>query len=168
MNFKECPGGFDLHNDSGACGCDPVISRDDIHCFINNQTILRPAKTWIGFINSSSNSSKTGVVFSEHCPYYGYCLSHAVYLSSDDPDVQCVGNRTGVLCGQYVEGYSLTIGSQQCSECSNVYLLLLLPFIASGLVLVAVLFVLNLTVTEGSINGLIFYANVVSMSRSIL
>ena len=36
---------------------------------------------------------------------------------------------------------------------------------ASGLVLVAVLFVLNLTVTEGSINGLIFFANVVSMSH---
>ena len=30
---------------------------------------------------------------------------------------------------------------------------------------VGVLFVLNLTVTEGAINGLIFYANVIAMSR---
>ena len=32
----------------------------------------------------------------------------------------------------------------------------------------AVLFVLNLTVTEGSINGLIFYANVIGMDHSVL
>ncbi len=47
------------------------------------------------------------------------------------------------------------------------YLLLLLPFAVCGLVLVAVMFVLNLTVTDGSINGLIFYANVFAMSRSV-
>ena len=52
-----------------------------------------------------------------------------------------------------------------CSKCSNVYLLLLLPFSMAGLVLVVLLFALNLTVTEGSINGLIFYANVVEMAR---
>ena len=38
----------------------------------------------------------------------------------------------------------------------------------SGLFLVGVLFALNLTVTEGSINGLIFYANVIAMSRVAL
>ena len=156
VNLKTCPAG-------GACKCDHVLSREDIHCFINNQSILRPANTWIGFVN---NSNKTGVVFSEHCPH-GYCLPCDVYLSGDDPDIQCADKRTGVLCGQCVKNYSLTLGSQKCSECSNLYLLLLFPLAASGLVLVAVLFVLNLTVTEGSINGLIFYANVISMSQYI-
>ena len=37
----------------------------------------------------------------------------------------------------------------------------------AGLLLVVVLFALNLTVTEGSINGLIFYANVLSMSNAV-
>ena len=32
----------------------------------------------------------------------------------------------------------------------------------------AILFALNLTVTEGSINGLIFYANVIAMNRAVL
>jgi hypothetical protein len=38
----------------------------------------------------------------------------------------------------------------------------------AGLLLVAIFFSLNLTVTEGSINGLIFYANVIAMNQSIL
>ena len=159
VDLKPCPIGFALDND--ACKCDKVIGREGIHCFINNQSILRPANTWIGF---NAHSSETGVVFSEHCPH-GYCLPRDVHLSADDPDIQCADNRTGVLCGQCVKNYSLTLGGQKCSECSNLYLLLLFPLAASGLVLVAVLFVLNLTVTEGSINGLIFYANVISMSQ---
>ena len=64
--------------------------------------------------------------------------------------------------------YSLTLDSQKCSECSNLYLLLLLPLAASGLVLVAVLFLLNMTVADGSINCLIFYANVVAITHSSL
>ena len=159
VDLKPCPIGFVLDND--ACKCDKVLGREGINCFINNQSILRPANTWIGF---NAHSIETGVVFSEHCPH-GYCLPRDVYLSADDPDIQCADNRTGVLCGQCVKNYSLTLGGQKCSECSNLYLLLLFPLAASGLVLVAVLFVLNLTVTEGSINGLIFYANVISMSQ---
>ena len=160
VDLKACPAGFALN--SGACKCDHVLSREDIHCFINNQSILRPANTWIGFAN---NSNITGVVFSEHCPH-GYCLPHDVYLGGDDPDIQCADNRTGVLCGQCVKKYSLALGSQKCSECSSLYLLLLFPLATSGLVLVAVVLVLNLTVTDGSINGLIFYANVISMTHS--
>ena len=170
VDLRDCPIGFALH-DSGMCVCDPAISRVDIQCFISNQTILRPANTWIGFMTESGSShgrsNNTGVVFCEHCPH-GYCLSRDTYLSSDDPNTQCVGNRTGLLCGECVDGYSLTLGGQKCSKCSNSYLLLVLPLAASGLTLVGLLFALNLTVTKGSINGLIFYANIVAMSQSVL
>lgn len=139
-----CPIGFSLDNESESCGCDPAINRDGVHCFINNLTFERPANTWIGFFNS--NETGTGVDFNEHCPH-GYCSPKDVTLTSDDPDVQCVDNRTGILCGQCSEGYSLTLGSQKCYVCSNLYLLLLLPLAILGLVLVVVLFFLNLTVT---------------------
>ena len=167
VTFKDCPIGFSLDQD-GKCGCDPVISRNDISCLIESQSILRPANTWIGFVveDSYTPSNKTGVVFSEYCPL-GYCLSRSVHVTSDDPDVQCTDRRTGVLCGQCVEGYSFTLGSQRCYYCSDMYLLLLFPLAVLGIVLVAVLFLLNLTVTDGSINGLIFYSNVVAMSHSI-
>ena len=159
VDLKACPIGFDLKN--GSCKCNSVFSREDIRCFINNQSILHPANTWMGFKESFNQKS---VMFSKLCPH-GYCLAHDVYLSSDDPDIQCADNRTGVLCGRCLKNYSLTFGRQKCSKCSNMYMLLMFPLAASGLVLVAVLFVLNLTVTEGSMNGLIFYANVVSMSH---
>lgn len=166
--LDDCPLGFTLSHDMGKCVCDPVISRNDIHCYINNQSILRPAYTWIGFISDiSSGLNVTGVLFHDHCPY-GHCLGHNVYLNSSNTRTQCEAHRTGLLCGMCEGGYSLTLGNEKCSKCSNKFLLLLLPLAAAGLVLVALLFALNLTVTEGSINGLIFYANVMEMTHSNL
>ena len=86
-------------------------------------------------------------------------------ITSSTGDDQCEPHRTGLLCGKCQEGYSLTLGSEKCDKCSNVFLLLIMPLAVSGLLLVSVLFALNLTVTEGTINGLIFYANVIAMSR---
>ena len=44
-----------------------------------------------------------------------------------------------------------------CQQCSNLYLLLIIPIGVSGLLLVIVMFVMNLTVSEGTINPFIFY-----------
>ena len=165
MHLKDCPPGFSLSNSARKCVCDPVIRKSGIQCYINNQSILRPANTWIGFYNDPHH--KTGVMFHDHCPY-GYCSSQSVNVTISDPDIQCENNRTGLLCGQCREDYSLTLDSQKCSKCSNLYLLLLLPLAVSGLVLVAVLFLLNMTVADGSINCLIFYANVVAITHSSL
>ena len=165
--LRDCPLGFVLSKATGECVCDPVISRDDVHCYISNQSILRPANTWIGFLggpyDGNESSNESGVIFHSYCQY-GHCLDQSVVLDAGDPDVQCTRNRTGLLCGRCKDGYSLTLGSGSCSKCSNYFLFLLVPFAISGLVLVAFLFLLNLTVTEGSINGLIFYANIVAMS----
>ena len=46
------------------------------------------------------------------------------------------------------------------------YLSLVLPFAVAGLGLVALLMVLNLTVSVGTINGLIFYASIIQISES--
>ena len=45
-------------------------------------------------------------------------------------------------------------------NCSNWYLFLLPVFALAGIVLVAVLMFLNLSVSVGTINGLLFYANI--------
>ena len=94
----------------------------------------------------------------------GYCSTEAVSFNNSNVDAQCAPHRTGLLCGKCKNGYSLMLGDQKCSICSDIYLLLLLPLALSGLMLVAVLFALNLTVTEGTVNGLIFFANVVEMA----
>ena len=141
-----------------------MLASANVECDINNQSILRPANTWIGFVKQPSNQS--GVIFHRNCPI-GYCLPHNVKITIDTSDGQCEPNRTGLLCGKCEEGYSLTLGTEKCEECSNTYLLILLPLAVTGLLLVAFLFALDLTVTEGDINGLIFYANVMVMSQSV-
>ena len=165
VQLLDCPLGFSL---TESCVCDSRLKYSNVECNINNQSFLRPASSWIGFINvSSAASSKPGVMFHPNCPI-GYCLPRDVSVTSNTTDSQCEPQRTGLLCGKCREGYSLTLGNQKCMKCSNTYLLLILPFAVAGLFLVAVLFALNLTVTEGNINGIVFYANVMALNHTML
>ena len=167
VHLMKCPLGFPLSPTQGKCQCD---SHYDVECNINTKSFWRSAnsRTWIGFIDKSSNaSSKPGIMYHPNCPI-GYCSHRDVNITSNTSDNQCEPHHTGLLCGECEEGYSLTLGDGKCVQCSNTHLLLLLPLALSGLFLVAILFALNLTVTEGSINGLIFYANVITMNRAVL
>ena len=47
------------------------------------------------------------------------------------------------------------------------YILLILPIAIAGVVLVLLLFVLNLTVTDGTINGFILYVNIISINTPV-
>ena len=83
--------------------------------------------------------------------------------------MQCASNRTGILCGACMENFSLAIGSSQCIECPNSHnTSLLLVFAAGGILLVLLILALNFTVTQGLINGLIFYANIVWPYKLVL
>ena len=54
------------------------------------------------------------------------------------------------------------LGTSECRQnCSNLWLLLIVPFAVAGLLLVFFIHYLNLTVTMGTVCGLIFYANVI-------
>ena len=162
ITLKACPAGFVLGL-SGGCECDPILAINNIQCYISNQSFERPKNYWLGFIN---DSSELVVAFVVNCPI-GYCTPDVLKITRNTSNSQCESNRAGLLCGKCQKGYSLTLANGKCAKCSNTYLLLLFPFAVAGLLLVVVLFALNLTVTEGSINGLIFYANVLSMSNSI-
>ena len=59
------------------------------------------------------------------------------------------------------------LGSNQCGQCTNGYITLIIPFALAGIALVAFVFVLNITVSVGTINGLVFYANVVKIYEPI-
>ena len=71
------------------------------------------------------------------------------------------------MCGQCQEGLS-TVFSSHCKTCSNVYLLLIIPIIVVGFILVVLLFLLNLTVTDGAVNGFILYVNIIGINSPIL
>ena len=52
-------------------------------------------------------------------------------------------------------------------KCTNVHILITIIVLVAGIVLVVLLYVLNLTVTNGTINGIIFYANIISINYSV-
>ena len=158
-----CPNGF-IKIDK-RCQCDPVLVQCGItNCNINDQTILRPANSWISSI--THNNSYTYHI-SLHCPFH-YCLPHSSRLNFSTPNSQCQFNRSGLLCGQCQQGLSTVFSSSSCQQCSSTFLLLIIPIAVTGLVLVLMLFALNLTVTDGIINGFILYVNIISIDTPLI
>ena len=157
----DCPLGFELNENSSTCDCIDYLTRNGITCNIMDQTVHRTAFVWIG------NNSNDIIVVHHNCPF-DYCNQTVSDFSLYTQEEQCSFNRTGVLCGACQPGYSLVLGTSLCStECSNIYLLLLLPIVMAGLVLVALLLKCNLTVSTGTINGLIFYANIIQVNNKV-
>ena len=164
ITLKECPPGFHISGTTYLCECATELKHHNIKCDINTNSIYRPPSTWIGYHNATGD--KSGILMYSHCPL-GYCKSTTTELHISSPDTQCAMNRSGVLCGACKSGLSLALGTSQCLDCSNKTLALLIAFSVAGLALVLLLVTCNLTVTEGTINGLIFYANIIWINRSI-
>ena len=62
------------------------------------------------------------------------------------------------------------IGSNRCANCTDTKLVsvsIIILAAAAGVVLVILLMILNLTVSVGSVNGLLFYANLVKLNESV-
>ena len=163
VKYKECPFGFIIPKNTTIMSCQCLTSNMPVkHCIIEKQTISKSPTAWIGMYNTDN---KTHLVTSTRCPL-DYCdpeVSSVHSLSASlDQDKQCRYNRTGVLCGSCPGNWSLVLGSSECRDnCSNMYLLLILPFAVAGFLLVLIIHFLNLTVTMGTVCGLIFYANIV-------
>ena len=159
VNIESCPIGYPLVND--ICICRPELKTCSITCNVNTQLIRRHDDMWIGYENDSNC-----LIVYHNCPF-DYCNEGTVIFNITSPEPQCLLNRSGTLCGQCAEGLSLMLGSNQCRQCTNNYIFLIIPFASAGIALVAFVIALNLTVSVGTINGLIFYANVVKMFEHI-
>ena len=162
-DILDCPPGFQLSQTQPAiCICTDRLQQFTNTCQVNDQTVLRKhdAQFWVGYDNHSR-----GVILHPHCPF-DYCTSEETHLAVDDSDKQCNYNRSGLLCGRCSENLSLALGSSSCLQCSNSYLTLLAAFVFAGIALVVFLLVLRLTVAVGTINGLIFYANVLAVNSA--
>ena len=164
-----CPAGLTLNNNTAACSCYPVLAKDGFKCSIRKTTgfLVWNSTVWVNATFNESHS--TGIIYSRSCPLL-YCKSGNKTINiGDDPNKQCTSNRTGILCGACMENFSLAIGSSRCIECPNSHnVALLLAFAAAGVFLVFFILALNLTVTQGLINGIIFYANIVWAYKIIL
>ena len=160
VKLLPCPIGFVLKN--GTCDCDPTLKDKHIHidtCYIDQSTIRRPDNSWISHIQSN-------YLLCKNCPM-DYCLPQSSNVNLENPDMQCQFNRTGILCSQCQHSLSMVFGSSRCVHCTNVHLLVSVIVLVAGIVLVTLLYILNLTVTTGTINGIIFYANIININDSV-
>ena len=163
-----CPPGFNISTSNKSCVCEQRLAHytGEHKCSITNGVgqITRDShqQFWVGYDNQSD-----GLILHPLCPF-DYCVSHKVVITLDNMDIQCAYNRSGLLCGRCKEGYSLVLGASQCKQCTNSHLVLLIPFAVMGVALVFLLLVSKLTVATGTLSGLVFYANIVGVNRSIL
>ena len=153
--------GFTLDNVSGFCVCVDQLRERNMICALDSKIITRQPPYWL------SNYSNH-LLLHDNCPY-DYCKPGQVQIVMTEPNIseQCAFNRYGTLCGSCREGFSHVFGSSKCLKCSNVYVLLIIPFVLIGIALVVFLFIFNLTVANGTINGLIFYANIVKINEAV-
>ena len=170
---SECPLGFSLSNTSLGCGCDPELTDYVTNCNVQNNSVQRQGNTWISFPHGNDSNDDSDILVHDYCPY-DYCRppseNAAFWFNLSDTngsDAQCAFNRTGQLCGCCQDGYSLTLGGSECRLCTNTGLVLIIPFALAGIALVLVMIVCNLTLATGTINGPLFYANILIANRFV-
>ena len=184
VHLHQCPVGFELSDKPPyECVCNPVLSKflvdaSEVKCNISSNTIsFQQRRMWIGCLdteNENKFSTCKNLIVAPNCDYYCHSAkndSHnrVIEISVMDPDSQCSPGHTGILCGACKPGYSRILGGAlECHEgCTNRNLPFLIPFfLALNILLVIFIMLLNITVTEGTINGLLVYTMVVQTRRT--
>ena len=183
VQIHPCPLGFILDNiKTGDCVCSPVLyafAKDNsilMKCSIQTQTFTKSTSTvsWAGLIEIEDGINVFGI--SRSCPI-GHCMANPAFdLFQSTGKTQlfaayqidekvyetplCINDREGTLCGKCKDGLSLVFGSQKCIRCSNKWIWTALVQVALGPIVIYLLYVLRLTLTTGTLNGIIFYAQV--------
>ena len=163
ISFLLCPPGFSLTSEKPfKCDCNHQLQHlPTVKCHIQHQTISRSGLVWVG-----SDGNET-VITSQQCPL-DYCKQEDINVTLNNSDSQCNYNHSGTLCGGCQAGLSLVLGSNRCQHCSNTHIGLLIPFAISGIVLVFFIKVTDLTLSQGTLNCFIFYANVIKANEHLL
>ena len=164
ISLLPCHPGFHISNSK--CDCNKLLQQvPSVQCFIQEQTIGRSGLVWVGMIDDDNGTNGT-VAASQNCPL-NYCNKAASNVTLSESDSQCRYNHSGTLCVGCQPGLSLALGSTQCLPCSNDYLTLLIPFTLAGPALVCFIKLLDITIYQGTINGLVFYANIIQANQDI-
>ena len=173
VKFKKCSCliGFIQSDDLNNCDCDLDPKLKDYVEVINTTLFKRYKNTWINYY---PYEQKNGYIIHPNCPN-NYCKPPDTGIfnlsESNGCDRQCAFNCKGLLCGQYKQGFSLSLVSSHFSKCPSDWLgLAIVNFLVgviNGIVLVVILLFLNLSVACGTLNGVIFYANMEMTNKSL-
>ena len=168
-----CPLGFQLNTSNNGtncdCICDPLIYPEYISsCSIQPVPLIeRKTNSWITAV-ADSETNETFYIVSPICPFR-YCLgqTHINLNNQDGLLAQCVTGRGGRLCVTCSANYSYAVSGKRCVQCPHLWPLLFVVIVIgallAGLGLVISIMAMNFTVAIGTINGFIFYANIVDV-----
>ena len=184
VKIHPCSLGFDLNKTMGVCELSSSFDNLRKHHHltvpiignVSSQTITRlfTFLTWAGTIEYEIKT-KTQFGVSLACPI-GYCNSNHTlpYFYSGDLSSNesfklsdgtteyhpplCLYEREGTLCGRCSEGLSVVFGSTECQHCSNAWITSVSIYLVIGPLLIYLLYALKFTLTSGTFNGIIFYA----------
>ena len=167
VNLKDCPLSFSLDRAQYACVCPQSLRYLGLKCDYNEYKIIKSEQQWVGITYERTTLDENpGVIAHPHCPH-DYCMRSDKVQLEHEYEV-CAFNRSGILCGGCQPNYSRVVGSSKCKQCSDIMLLVIIPSgLLAGWFLIIFLMVLNLTVSVGTINGLMFYANIIRAQQSI-
>ena len=160
MKFKSCPLGFELIRQK--CRCDNRLqdSFPELKCKIDRKLFILKDKGWFSY-------SEHYLRLHINCPL-NYCSNKKINVTLMNPDIQCKNHHGGILCGGCLANYSIVLGSWKCMKCANLsrynFIWLTVIIALAGVVLVVFLLLVKMTVSSGTINGFIFYANILSFS----
>ena len=173
-----CPVGFEHavgDNDIDCvCECNSLISDHIQDCNVTTKSFVRSDSSWISHFFQNNQST---YIVCERCPFR-YCQrpssendSIVINLNSNiGADVQCSQGHTGTICGICAPNYSVSLAHKRCLPCSEYWYLILTAVVIltifAGLGLVIGILAINFTVAVGTINGFIFYANIVDVYDS--
>lgn len=164
VQIIDCPDGYYLSENETSCLCRKSLVDSKFNC-TNDGLIIVPYGSWIG-------RNQDGELLFGYCPF-DFCKPEINIIpmnfsanSSYDYDVQCNYNynRSGLACGRCAEGYSTIFGSYECRKCSNSFLGLIVLFAAYGILLMLFIILFQFTISEGFLNGILFFSNILTVA----
>ena len=165
----DCKPGFVFDDNPPSCKCDSnLVQASDgvVSCTEQGTILVSESHIWVGVSTNQETGLSDYVV--SLC-YLQYCKDHVMELENlSDPEAQCNFHHSGFLCGACSDDYSDVFGSTRCRQCNNATIATLLLFMFLGIFLVAVLFFGHITVSVGLFNGVVLYANAVSLYGFLL
>ena len=176
ISISKCPLGFTFNHTSKVCQC--TVRKEsistEIKCAIVNGegAVYRSGTTWVSatiwpLVSDPGKNRSVEVFVYDYCPN-GYCKMCGTKVNLQKPDSQCALNHSGILCGGCATDMSLALGSHRCLPCSGEeHIAIIIAFVFAGFFLVFFIKLLNFTITTGTINGLVLYANVLWTSQSV-
>ena len=155
LELKSCYAGFRFSNGTSTCKCmDPVKdeqARGVSHCADGKNLYVKQGY-WAGQVQGN---------FSTYVCPDGYCKSCDSstydYLYREDEVCKKGRNQSSILCGQCDADYTVTVGSEKCTKkCTNLYLLLLIPYAVGLLLIVMGIMLIDLDVFTGYLNAWVY------------